>query len=144
MKAWPVIAYDGVNGVTWLACGFIALALSLTRVDPRLHTFSLWLGAVLLVAIAIFGATTHRRLRSCSDAPAGAVMVSPWSTLLGLLPGGMIVYYATSPTPTTWVLAAGAIVLGLFMLSVGVRAARIERRSGGRLVRIDNRFYLAH
>jgi hypothetical protein len=36
------------------------------------------------------------------------------------------------------------IVLGTVMGSAAVRAARIERRRGGRVVRAENRFFLAH
>jgi hypothetical protein len=141
VKALRVIAYDGPIGSVWIVCGLVALTGS-----PRtMNTFGLVFCGVLLGAVTVFAAWQHSRLGTCDEPPAGVVMGSrlelAWRVLLGALPAGIIVYSAATPTGGSWI---AGVALGAFMLSAAVRAAHIERRHGGRLVRVDSRFFLAH
>jgi hypothetical protein len=148
MKAWRVVEYDGVNGAIWIAAGVIGLVVSLAESGAAVNTFALVIFGVLVVSLLGFTLWIHSRLRGCADAPAEVVMGSrldlSWRLAVGAFPAGVIVYLATVPGTGTWLLAIGYIALGTVMGSAAVRAARIERRRGGRVVRAENRFFLAH
>jgi hypothetical protein len=148
VKALRVIAYDGSIGLIWVICGLIALVLSSSQADRALDTFGIVISTVLAVVVAAFGSWLHAQLGMCDAVPAGVVsgtrLELAWRVVLAALPAAPLVQLAIVANGNAWVGGVSFVGLGVVMLSIAVRAAGIERQRGGRLVRVKQRYYLAH
>jgi hypothetical protein len=83
------------------------------------------------------------------EALPDAVAVVPWpsaatrATLSSAAPVGLIVFLSLGPGSMAGILGLSYLGLGAALCCSAVLAGRTERRRHTRVVRIDNRFYLA-
>jgi hypothetical protein len=149
MKAWPAATEFRQSGVMIFLIGGLALALSLSdsrEVDG--------LSVVILGGAFVLGGIAHvwwvlRGLRRARPASEPVTIRTPWRTFWQrVLPScvPLIVVIGVNGTPglgSSWVLGVACFACGLVLMGEAALAARVERRLGARVLRVEQRFVLS-
>jgi hypothetical protein len=123
--------------------------LAIAEPGPEFGTFDTGLAVFMVFAIVLFVFLAGRMFRRMEPAPDALRVASPLSIAVrDVLPGAMspalIVFVALISDGGSWILGVGCALLGVVRWGIAAHAARVERRTNGRLFRIETGLFLAH
>ena len=133
----------------WLATVYLVgggVALALAAGEAEFDTTAAVFAGVIALAFGTVVGLAVRAARNPRPLPAGARVQTGLITggaVLGAVPAATTVFICTMPSSSSWLVAIACLLLGGVYLSAGLAAA-LERRAGVRVLRADNRFFLAH
>jgi hypothetical protein len=150
MNAWPAVTELRLIGAAFVLTGVVGLALSLTDDRQVSGVFVVIEGGALGLAAIAHLVWSLRGLRRAQPASEPLVVGKRWRTFWHrVVPAagpiaGLVVVNAALGTSSSWVIGAGCVLIGLVMVVEAAMAVRLERRRGSRVLRVEQRFVLAH
>jgi hypothetical protein len=146
MKASRATVEHGLTGGLYVVLGLIITLGGLGNdLSPGLSRF--FVGA-MIVAAGIVLAFASRALVRVQPAPAEMVEVSTfetfWRRALPAASAGLIFAAMIAIAPMAWVVGVAWAAVGAATLLAAFLVGLTERRRGARVLRCENRYFLAH
>lgn len=119
-RSWWLELLEGLAGI---AAGVVALLLPLLAAQLLVLLIAAWavVTGLLEIVLAV-------RLRRVIEGEAWMALAGVASILLGIL---LVLFPAAGALSLVWLLAAGAITFGAFLVLLGLRLRRIDRLARG-------------
>ena len=149
MRARRVIGEEVADGLLSFVAGVAAAVLAIAGPDPEFGAFEIGLAIFMGFAIVLFVVLAGRTFRRMEPAPDALTVASPLSIVVrDVLPGAtspaLVVFLAVIADGGIWILGVGCALLGVVRWGIAAHAARVERRTDGRVFRIETGLFLAH
>jgi hypothetical protein len=141
VKAWPAVIELRLTGAVNLLAGVVAIAFSLASRDARGGLFAVIAGVALGLGVLSHLFRTLRGIRRAQPVAEPVVIGAVWP---GVAPSGFVavVIIFESSLGSSWVLGAACVLISAALFIESAVAARVERRRGTQLLRVERRFVL--